>query len=188
MRKSIYTIVLTMFFYGCSVAQDKVSSQEKKSYHNEIKSLMQNHLQLYNENESYVKRKIIQNLSYGNRKLEDLFNPDRFLLIRNFKIKSEKDIIHFGGFFGKQDFISMKNQIKSNKFKYWSEFIGEDYFLTKKTNEKQTKIAFSIPVFAKKNNFAIIYIEFPTSGELRILKKINNEWEYIATGLVWRTD
>lgn len=189
MKAYIYTLVLITCFCSCSVAQTTIKVTEKEKNYNEMRGFMQNLIEGYRKYKILVNEKIIRNPDVQlYKKVENLFNSNQFLMIRNFNAKSVKEIIHFDSFFSKQDFTSMRNQLKRNTIKDWSEFIDSSYFLTEKKDSKQKQVSTSIPVFVKNNNFAIIYVEFYNSGDLRIFKKINEKWKNIAVGSVWTSD
>jgi hypothetical protein len=189
MKKYIY-ILLAISFFCCSTAQNKVRSKENKQLNQELEGFIKNRIEKYGEHNVYVNREIIQRTTNTPaHTVEYLFDPRQFELIRNFNAKSEKDIIHFDSFFSKQDFASMRIQIKNNKLKYWSELIDKNYFSNKKYDkEKRRKFSLSIPVFVKDFNYAIIYVEYIDGGSLRVFKKSNNKWNYIANGFGWSSD
>ncbi len=177
-----YFIIL---FSNCSISQNTSKSVNS----NDIKDLILSCEKKLSEHNISIKNNILEKVWNKDRgELVDLFNRSQFSWIKNFNIKSGKDVIHFDKIFTVEEFVSMKQQIKNNRLEKWSDLIDEKYFENQKNNEQKKYFSFSIPVFNKDRTIAIVYIEGSKSGELRVYQKNNNEWNYIANGLVWTAD
>jgi len=167
-----------------------INSQERDIlYENDIKSFIKFQIIDLEKSNVFIEDSILSKIWGNDQKLVDLFNPGQFSWVRNFGIKTKEDVIQFDNLFSEEEFASMKKQIQNSKIKKWSELIDKKFFQSKEANIKNKYLSISIPVFNKDKNIAVIYFEFPNSGELRIYKKEENKtWKYIANGLVWRAD
>lgn len=207
MKKLLYlTFIFTMFF-SCK-SQDIVLLNQ--SCHNKVAILnfIRSEIGREQRRGNFIGKQILNRNSNG-EPLEVLFKAEAFHLVRKLKLETEDDVIDFTKFFKENDFEYFKCQLKKSKLQNWDEILIDESFrksdsifkylkqfksqndILKQTNYKKNielnnRILFySIPFFSTNGKYALIYRETVSSGSLYILKKVNDNWEYYATGLVW---
>ena len=181
MKKIIIYSILLFSFQSCLVAQSKTNIKERKKI---IQNFINYRIKSMSNYE--INNKILTKRHPNNSELKKLFTPDHFYFIRNFNIKTKKDIIRFDTLFSKKEFLSMQKQILTNPFKNWSELTDGKYFKEQKNDTKRRQVFFSIPVFNKDRSLIIIYRESQYGGSLEVYKKdVQRNWKRFATGLVW---
>lgn len=139
----------------------------------------------------------------------DFLKPNTFTMMRKLNIKNKADQIDFTKFFSDEDFEYMKCQLKENTIDNWKQVMPKGVFykadsireVIKKHNtlkkinasENTNEILsargelryYSIPLFDKAHNHAIVYQQSYGSGSLLIFKKQDNGWVSYALLLFW---
>lgn len=182
MKKSILLFSI-LLLYSCSITQSKVDINNKR-----IKNFITDCYNDLEKHHIFINDKVLKK-TWNNKSLESLIRPEKFVSIQKFSITTKKDVIQFHTLFTEKEFSSMKRQIKNRKIKKWSQLVGTKYILTHQKQKAKKHFSFSIPVFNKNKDFAIIYTETSNSGDIRVYKKNNlGIWKYFASGSVWRAD
>jgi hypothetical protein len=176
---------------------------------NEIVSLIKSEIDKQDTiHNQLVGRKVIQN-KFSRGLLNNLLISDALHLMNKINVKSVKDTIDFINLFNKHDFDYMKCQLENNRVTSWEQILNNDYFKKsdsienvlekyktwtdiikdKNANEiiklNNKLIYYSIPLFNKRRNYALIYRETSASGTLFILKRKQDDWIYFGRSLVW---
>ena len=184
MKKKI--LILFIFVGSICIAQNTKEYINEEKINNSIKSFITS--ELATNKRFVIDNKILQKPTFNkNLYLVNLFNSDYFYLIQRLNISSQKDVIKFDKFFSEDEFNSMREQVKNKKYKKWTELIGKNYKHSRDENFKN-KSYYSIPVFNEDFSFAIVYIEYINSGELRVFKKVKNSWILFGTSQIWSAD
>ena len=149
-----------------------------------IEDLIATHFMALVKNDIKVSNSLVSKTTIGKSSevWETLLNKNQFSFIRNFDRYTEDDIIHFNDLFSAGDFDYMKDQVKASKITLWTQILNAE--IAKQVLDPDG-LQYSLPVFTLDGNYAILYVESKYSGDLKVFKKVERSWKYIASGLVW---
>lgn len=198
--------MISVFCVSCftqkKVADTKCLSKEM------VKMLIEGEIKTFGKKRPFFLDKEIATSARRN-KIESFLKGSSLELMTRIDIKSQKEDIDFTKFFSDEDFNYMKCQLKESNIKDWRVILPRRYFKDndniKKTIEQYKSVydiakskerdkiiqyrrgfyKYSIPLFNKSGNYALVYRETISSGNLWLLKKENDQWVHYAVLLLW---
>ena len=175
MRLLLY-LSLLICLTSCK-AQENI---QKERVLTETVSLLNSYFNRFPENsESKFNSRIIY--EYGNVPWADSLIPQQLWTIRNHDIKKKSDIIDFEALFDKKDVKHFHSTSKNFTAESWREILDHSNLVDSAANGT----FLSSPAFDLDFEYAILYSEGQSSGYLILFKKENNQWIFLASGLVW---
>lgn len=117
----------------------------------------------------------------GQKTWIDSLIPSKLWAIRNFNIKEKADIIDFEALFNEADIHSFRSTSQKFKIENWSEIISHSIIV----DSTRKGLLLSSPAFDKSFKHAIFYLEDSSSGSLILFKKVNEQWTYFGSGMIW---
>lgn len=211
MRNLIIFLAISILFAGCSSKKITVDNScfSKEDVQiileSEIKASL-NKYPFYLDNEVFVSpsKKI---------NIESLLKGSSLSSMTRINIKTKGENIDFTSLFSEEDFKYMRCQLNQGKaIKDWKPILHSKYFkknyeikrilnknqsiydiLKSKNKEKileyrKSFFKYSLPLFNKLGDYALIYRENRSSGDLWLLKKENNQWSPYAVLSLWTSD
>lgn len=200
---------LIFFFISCSA--QKIELKKDCENRNEIERFIKNEIIEFSKKDYFLDTHIITK-AFSEKPLEVFLNPNAFAFMRKIGSVSQGKVIDFKKLFSRDDFNYMICQLKENEIKNWRQILEKSSFKksdsiknilnnyktwkviynSDKSQEilelKKNYLKYSIPLFNKDRNYALVFRENSFSGNLLILKKINQKWVYFATSFVWSSD
>ena len=209
MNKLLKLILIFTFFTACNA--QKVTQTDVCLNVSDIKNLIKDEIIQLEKNNYIIDNEVLEKVN-STRSLTIFLKQEAFQLISKINIKSKKDIIDFKKFFKQEHFDYMKCQLKHNRIKDWKQLLKNqsfkkndsiknvlskykpwgDIYKEKKDKEilrlRSKYFYYSIPLFSRDKEYALIYRETSSSGSLFILKRINGHWTHYAISFVWTSD
>ena len=206
MKNTLVFITFLLSFLAHS--QDQV---RKCSVKKELVEFADVHFKKLNEKGNLVVSEVLSynELEKRGNGWNDFLKPNTFTIMRKLNINDKADQIDFTKFFSDEDFEYMKCQLKENTIDNWKQLMPKGVFykadsvqkVIKKNNTLKKINAsgntneilsargklryYSIPLFDKAHNHAIVYQQSYGSGSLLIFKKQDNGWVSFALLLIW---
>lgn len=206
MKNPLIATILLLSSLGQS--QDK---ETKCSVKKELVEFVNEHFQNLSDKGYFVVSEVLsynELVKRGNG-WNDFLKPKTFTMMRKLSIKNKADQIDFTTFFSEEDFEYMKCQLRQNAIDNWKQLMPKGFFhkadsvlekVRKKNKLKSNRDSinnrdvllssgkfrwFSIPLFNKDHNYAIVYQQTSGSGSLLVFEKQDDDWDSFATLLIW---
>jgi hypothetical protein len=207
--KLLFRVSLICFLSASSYSQDKIEENDCFSK-SEVTKLVKDEINNMRKQVKFYLASDILIKAAGEKKIDYFLNERFFGAMRKIDTKNVNDTLNLEHLFSQEDIVYMKCQLKaSNTVKDWKTILKNEYF---KDNDSIKKILvkyktlkdmyesgkmkkisslrssyyyYSIPLFNKKRNFAVIYREDYAHGAFLILKKEKKKWIHYATRLYW---
>ena len=206
MKKTL--IYLTLFLSLYCNSQDK---ETKCAVKNELIEFVNQHFKKLSDNGNLVVSEVLSFKEIEKRAngWNDILKPKTFTTMRKLDIKNKADQIDFTKFFSDEDFEYMKCQLRENTIENWKHVMPKGFFhkadsvrkvikkhntfkkIMDSDNSNEIRSArgkvryFTIPLFDKAHNYAIVYQQTYGSGSILMFKKQDNGWTGFAMLLIW---
>jgi len=173
--KRIICFILTINLFSCSL--QKLTSQNS----DETKALIQAVIDDFNENQ-YVVSDTIKLFKTSDKKapVSEWFVKNHLGVARTIDVKSEEELIDYFYAFSDEDILKFRSQLDNNRDTKWTD-IGVEMKESSNPNVRISKPAFI-------RDYALIFVEYNSSGNIRIYKRVNNEWKIEALASVYISD
>lgn len=207
--KLLFKISLICFLSASAYSQDKIGENDCFSK-SEVVRLLEDEISNMRKQITFYLTSDILIKAAGEKKIDYFLNERFFGAMRKIKIKNVNDTLDLKYLFDAKNIEYMKCQLKASvNLKSWKSLLKNDYFkdndsikkiLAKyktrkdiyesgKANEilslKSSYYRYSIPLFNKKGNYAVLYREDDAHGALFVLKKEREKWTHYAMKLHW---
>ena len=212
-KKTVISMKQTLIFITLflSLLGNSQNKETKCAVKNELVEFVNQHFGELSDNGYFVvsevlKYKVLEKRGGG---WNNFLQPKTFRMMRKINIKNEADQIDFTKFFSDEDFEYMKCQLKENTIENWKHVMPKVFFhkadsvrkvikkhntfkkIMDSDNSNEIRSArgkvryFTIPLFDKAHNYAIVYQQTYGSGSILMFKKQDNGWTGFAMLLIW---
>lgn len=202
--KKITFLLFIFSFFGCK-SQEIVKEKNNCSNKSQIINFIESRIYDAHKNNHFISSKVLEFTRMKNASFDYLLNTEFTKVKHNSENALEASDIKITGLLNDEEIGYLKCQYQNIRIKNWKEVMSDSLFIMSDSIQKEIKsfketknffdpkylkisnkmVLYSIPLFSKSMNYAILYQETVASGSLYIYRKKDKNWEIYASSLMW---